>query len=358
MHTHYPWKYILVTYPWKYSTTSSSEGASSRTGSWKNNQHGISELNWETSPGSSNGIHEQGLTRLTNEDSWNTSDQTCKILHSCIWNAILLHLFYFYFIIINWYRKPGWVDKDFEVFFIFLHKPHSFLNFFWCQFHDPYLEKASSENFIKLITFSVFFLSQRSYQPPPWKGWVDMILDFYQIRKLRCPCQWIWHQCFEKRPKNKSNKKQQQQQQQQRSFIWCTNCNTVDGGETAQRHLPITRHCPRNNSYSDWVPGLCVMVGRRNSSLTHSRAPLLVLFNENVWFRKYTFEKIALPSGNLMCWCLCRQCPHTDCPRDGSQLGHALDRPKWRRQRTDPVSVSVFRVLVFRIVWCWWGAWN
>ena len=38
---------------------------------------------------------------------------------------------------------------DFEVFFVFfLHKPHSSLNFFLCQFHDPDLEKAISGFFI------------------------------------------------------------------------------------------------------------------------------------------------------------------------------------------------------------------
>ena len=51
------------------------------------------------------------------------------------------------------YRKTGWVYIDFEVFFDFFTNHIHFL----CHFHDPYLEKAISENFIKLNTFSVLF---------------------------------------------------------------------------------------------------------------------------------------------------------------------------------------------------------
>ena len=90
----------------------------------------------------------------------------------------------------------------------FLHKPHSFWNLFLCQLHGPYLEKASSENFIKLHTFRVFLWSQMSYQRITSEGvsWYDFgFLSISQPEKLRC--QSIWHKCFDKRPKNISKKK-------------------------------------------------------------------------------------------------------------------------------------------------------
>ena len=59
---------------------------------------------------------------------------------------------------------------DFEVFLDFVSQTTFIFKFLLCQFHDPYLEKAVSENVIKLNTLSVFFKVKGHINAPSWKG--------------------------------------------------------------------------------------------------------------------------------------------------------------------------------------------
>ena len=46
---------------------------------------------------------------------------------------------------------------DLEIFLEFFSQNTFIFTFLLCQLHDPYLEEAISENFIKLNTFIVLF---------------------------------------------------------------------------------------------------------------------------------------------------------------------------------------------------------